>query len=125
MTTVNGDGDTVFVSVEFAYGTVFDYKKHSLFRKSTTVSLSDKDAAADLFKFFADNGNVEFSLVTTNGDDHNVTTQHKTSEVNVSKIIKHNEKKGLKTEMIMHNHPNNSTPNDVESFFPVFYRTDK
>ena len=107
------DKGTRSESISFDYGTVTSTKRSSrlLDRKTTTIKLSSEEAGADLFKFFADNLQIEFGLITMKKKGAAIVSSHKESEVPVSDEAKKlNREWDSHITRIIHNHPGNSGP---------------
>ena len=107
------DKGTRSESISFDYGTVTSTKRSSrlLDRKTTTIKLSSEEAGADLFKFFADNLQIEFGLIKMKKKGAAIVSSHKESEVPVSDEAKKlNREWDSHITRIIHNHPGNSGP---------------
>lgn len=75
----------------------------------TTFSFGNEDIAASVFKFLADNSDVEYGLVNS-AQKSTVITQHLNSSVNVNEIIDAAISNKDFITSIIHNHPGNSGP---------------
>ena len=111
----NKDNELKFKgSISFEYGTV---QKHSYLNENkehiTWFKINNKKKAAELFKFFADNLQIEFGLVVTNTKSF-VMTMHSYKEVAVTFFAMHLESYDYNVTNIIHNHPRNSGPSGFE-----------
>ena len=100
-------------SISFDYGTVTSSRKANalLGRKTTSLSLSSEEAGADLFKFLADNLQIEFGLITMGAKGSKIVSSHNRNSVPVSSEAKTLSKKwDTKISKIIHNHPGNTGP---------------
>ncbi|MCL2414640.1 MAG: hypothetical protein FWC94_05235 [Bacteroidales bacterium] len=73
-------------SISFEHGTVTGSQRANLFRRNTSFDVINESAGADLFKFFADNTNVEFGLINTRDNISVVTTSHIEGSVDMGRM---------------------------------------
>ena len=108
-------------SISFKHGTITGYKKaRGIFSRNdiTSFSVSNEASGIDLFKFFADNLQIEFGLINTQSNGSTIITNHKESNVGVSSFALKLSDIGQIITSIIHNHPHNSQPsgfNEKES----------
>ena len=92
-------------SISFEYGTIHEYENFKANNKQTTwFKVDNQQSAIDLFKFFADNLEIEFLLSFTEKTNY-ISTTHENHTSNyrhiVDKILNNNET----LKLSIHNHP--------------------
>ena len=92
--------------LSFKYGVI---TKSSDKNGTISFEFNQPDAAAESFKFFADNSIVEYGLITT-ASTSIVQTQHHKKKVNVVQTICDFSDNGKIINSIVHNHPNGTAP---------------
>ncbi len=112
--TTNENDDTAeTLSIEFEAGTITVVNNNE---DETVFQVENEDAAADVFKFLADNiKNIEFGLITTQESASTVMTNHQKKTVLVTQYALKRTKQGYHVKYIVHNHPNNSDPSGFNS----------
>ena len=108
--TTDTDGNKHYNSITFIYGTITDSKKSGWFRSATSFAVNSESSGAELFKFFADNTNIEFGLINTQSNGSIVMTNHNESSVRASATSKSISDEGQTVTSVVHNHPHNSNP---------------
>ena len=103
---IKGDG----ASIEFKYGTITDSKRATLINRAISFSVNSESAGAELFRFFADNTQIEYGLINTENCGSVVMTNHKRSSVSATITAKKMSEGGQIITSIVHNHPGNSDP---------------
>ena len=92
--------------ISFEYGSVTNTYQNEY---QTTFTFGNEDAAANAFKFMADNSGVEYGLVNSS-QNSTIITQHLESKVNVNGIIDVAVENNEVIKSIIHNHPKNFGP---------------
>ena len=96
------------VGITFEHGTVESYSsdngKHALFHL-----VSNQDGSA-LFKFLADNTDVEFGYIGTNDYLSSVFTDNEVNKIDMIKKANGLLSKGNSISIMMHNHPKQTVP---------------
>lgn len=92
--------------LSFKYGVI---TKSSDKNGTISFEFNQPDAAAESFKFFADNSIVEYGLITTTSTSI-VQTQHHKKKVNVVQTVCDLSDNGKIINSIVHNHPNGTAP---------------
>ncbi len=106
--TVNEESNTAeTISIDFEKGTITIVDNN---KNRTVFQANGEIAAADLFKFLADNIKIEFGLITTYEGVSAVTTNHQKKKVLVTQYAYKYAKQGYNLKHIIHNHPTNSDP---------------
>ena len=107
------------INISFEYGTVQKYERSDANEKDITwFKINNEFNAADLFKFFADNLNFEFGLITTSKESF-VMTRHLDSRVPVTWFAKNLEIYNYNITNIIHNHPGNTDPSGFTDTSPI------
>ncbi len=92
--------------ISFEYGSVTNTYQNEY---QTTFTFGNEDAAANAFKFMADNSGVEYGLVNSS-QNSTIITQHLESKVNVNGIIDVAVENNEVIKSVIHNHPKNFGP---------------
>ena len=108
--TTDVAGGKNYTSISFKYGTVTGFKKSDNNNSTTGFGMKSESAGADLFRFFADNKNIEYGLINTESNGSIVMTNHKKGSVGVTGMALKMNNNGINITSIVHSHPGNSGP---------------
>ena len=97
------------VNISFKYGAIDIEYLDLNGQPITAYTMQNQQDAADLFKFFADNLNIEFGLILTTKESF-VMTKHSYKKVPVSWFAQNLDIKNYIITNIIHNHPKNTGP---------------
>ena len=97
------------VNISFKYGAIDIEYLDLNGQPITAYTMQNQQDAADLFKFFANNLNIEFGLILTTKESF-VMTKHSPRKVPVSGFAQSLDIKNYTITNIIHNHPKNTGP---------------